>query len=59
VDSLTPVIRTSDPNKSSNAVFFGFGSLTSESFESDSTHADVVPVLLPSQKEWFQGYIPV
>jgi len=47
MDSLTLVLRTSDPNKSSNAVFYGFGSSTSESFESDSNHADVVPVLLP------------
>jgi len=55
VDSLTPIIRTSDPNKSSNAVFFGFGSSTSEP---DSTHADVVPVLLPCEKAWVQGYFP-
>jgi len=35
---------------------FGFGS--SESFESDSTHADVVPVILPREKEWILGYLP-
>ena len=58
VASLTPVIRTSDPNKSTNVVFFGFGSSTSESFESHFTHAYVVPVLLPCQKEWVQGYLP-
>jgi len=54
VDSPTPVIRTSDPNKSYNAVFFGLSSSTSES---DSTHADV-PVLLPCKKSWVQGYLP-
>jgi len=53
VDSLTRVIRTSDPNKYSNAVFC-FGSSASESY---STHADI-PVLLPCEKEWVHGYLP-
>jgi len=53
VDSLTPVSRTSDQNKSSNAVFFG-----PSTSESESTHAAVVPVLPPYVKEWVQGYLP-
>ena len=43
---LSAVTRTSDTDKSSNRVFFGFGS-ESESFESDFIHAYAVPNLLP------------
>ena len=52
--SPTPVKRISEPSKSANAVFFDFGSSTSEL---DSTHVYAVLVLLSREKVWIQGYL--